>query len=282
MENKDIVEIKEELMTSQEAVQAFTEAGLSEPTFRRRVRAGQIKSILPAGRQRGARYPKSQVLAAISNENGKVQQDLSKPKLKGATFTKMKPEDMILIAPIIEEAFGNYPQIERWSSLIAKNPDIGYILISEGKAVACGFIMPLTEEKILDIFSKEVTPPTFPEEIQEYQEGVEYYLYARTIAVTQKEISNTQSRLWGSLLIRNLMRTVLALASRGIVIKKIYGRSDTPQGFELMHGMGFTQIRTSTTHKNFVIDVETSGLDIILQYEKILNQWRKKHLGDLI
>ena len=205
-----------------------------------------------------------------------------KAKLKGASFTKMKPEDMILVAPIIEEVFGIYPQIERWSSLIAKNPDIGYILTSEEKTVGCGFILPLTEEKILDIFSEEVTPPTFPEEVQEYQPGSVYYLYARTIGVTHKDVSNTQSRFWASLLIRNLMRTVITLASRGIVIKKIYGRSDTPEGLKLMHDMGFTQIRTNTSHKNFVIDVETSGLDIILQYEKALNQWRQKHEGDPI
>ena len=281
MEDKDTTVMQEELMTSQEAVQAFIDAGLSEPTFRRRVRAGQIKSILPVGRQRGARYPKSQVLAAIGKENGDKKDTPAKLKPKGATFTKMQPEDMLLVAPLIEEHWC-YPNIERWSSLIAKNHDIGYMLISEERAVGCGFIMPLTQEKILDIFSREVTPPTFPEEVQEYQPGTNYYLYARTIAITQKDVSVTQSRFWGSLLVRNLMKTVLTLASRGIIIKKIYGRSDTPEGLKLMHGVGFTQIRTNTTHRNFMIDVETSGLDIILQYEKTLNQWRQKYEGDPI
>lgn len=205
-----------------------------------------------------------------------------KAKPKGATFIKMKPEDMKLVAQIIDEAFDGPPNIERWSSLIAKNPDIGYMLISEGKAVGCGFIMPLTEKKIFEIFSNEVTPATFPEDIQEYQPGSTHYLYARTICVTQKDVSTTQSRFWGGLLVRNLMKTVVGLASRGIIIKKIYGRSDTPEGLRLMHDMGFTQIRTTTTHRNFVIDTETSGLDIILQYEKMLNQWRQKHEGDLI
>src|ERR1700737_1797489 len=90
---------------------------------------------------------------------------ITKPKPKRATYTKMKPEDMTLIAPLIEELFGSYPNVERWSSLIAKNPDIAYMLTSEEKAVGCGFIMPLTEQKILDIFGKEITPATFPEEV---------------------------------------------------------------------------------------------------------------------
>ncbi len=202
-------------------------------------------------------------------------------KPKGATFTTMKPEEMTLIAPLIEELFGTYPDVERWASLIAKNPDIAYMLTSEGKTVGCGFIMPLTEQKIIDIFNEEVTPPTLPEEVQEYHPGLEYYLYARTIGVRQTGISATQRRFWGGLLVRNLMRTVINLGSRGIIIKRIYGRSDTPEGLRLMHDMGFTQIRTATSHKNFVIDVETSGLDVIIHYEQALNQWRRKHQGDL-
>ncbi len=261
-----------------EAEEAFKQAGLSEPTFHRRVRVGQIESILPEGRQRGALYPRDQVLAAL----GKKAKMPIKPQVKGATFVIMKPEDMVMVAPIIQEAFGSYPQIERWSSLIQKNPEIGFMLISEQKAVGCGFIMPLTEQKILDIFNKEVTPPTFPEEVQEYQPGGEYFLYARTICITQKDATTTQKRFWGSLLVRNLMRMVINLGTRGIVIKKIYGRSDTEEGLHLMHDMGFTQIRTKTSHKNFVIDIETSGLDVVLSYEKALNRWRQAHEGDPI
>ena len=281
MDDKNDTKEPGDMITAQEARKLFRQAGLSPATFHRRVNEGKIESLLPEGRQRGAMYPKNQVLAALGKRGVKAKMP-PKPQVKGATFIKMKPEDVVLTAPVAEEAFGGYLNIERWSSLIAKNPDMGYMLVSEGKVVGCGFLMPLTEEKIRDIFSKEVTPPTFPEEVQEYQPGKEYYLYARTIAVTKRGVSTTQSRFWGSLLIRNLMKTVLLLASRGIIIKKIYGRSDTPEGFKLMHDMGFTQIRTNTTHKNFVIDVETSGLDIILQYEKLLNQWRQKYEGDPI
>jgi hypothetical protein len=45
--------------------------------------------------------------------------------------------------------------------------------------------------------------------------------------------------------------------------------------------MGFTQLRTTTSHKNFVINVEASGLDVILRYEKALAQWQQKYEGDL-
>jgi len=42
-----------------------------------------------------------------------------------------------------------------------------------------------------------------------------------------------------------------------------------------MRRLGFTQILSTTTkYKNFVIDMNTSGLDIALQYEEALNNWR--------
>lgn len=104
--------------------------------------------------------------------------------------------------------------------------------------------------------------------------------YARTIGVLQRDITTAQKRLWAGILVRNLMKTFVALGSRGIVIKKVYGRSDTVEGLRLMHDMGFTQIRTATSHKNFVIDVETSGIEMVLRYEKALNQWRQKYEGD--
>ena len=260
--------------------------GLDKSGFYYYVNTKQIKSYSDTT---PAQYDYQDIMKVREKRTQKLEKQrarsaitpIIKPKPKGATFTKMKPEDMTLIAPLIEELFGSYPDIERWSSLIAKNPDIAYMLISEGKTVGCGFIMPLTEQKILDIFSKEVTPPTFPDEVQDYHPGLEYYLYARTIGVTQTGISTTQRRFWGGMLVRNLMKSVIDLGSRGIIIKKIYGRSDTPEGLRLMHDMGFTQIRTTTTHKNFVINVEASGLDVIIHYERALNQWRQKHQGDL-
>lgn len=256
-----------DLMTAQEAIQAFIQAGSSEPTFRRRVRAGQIESILPEGRQRGAMYPKKQVIAALNREK-RSKRD-TKPKetnLKGATFIKMKPEDMVKVAPVIYEIFDTYPDIERWSSLIAKNPDTGYMLVSEEKVVGCGFMIPLIEQKILDILSKEVTPPTTADEVQEYRPKEQYYLYVRTIGVIQKSVATAQKRFWAGILVRNLMKTFVALGSRGIVVKKVYGRSDTVEGLRLMHDMGFTQVRTTTSHKNFLIDVGTSGIEMVLRY----------------
>src|SRR5579872_1916916 len=94
-----------DLMTSQEAKQAFLRAGLSEATFHRRVNAGQIKGILPEGRQRGALYPREQVLAALGKNIKKSGKKKSTLGLKAATFSKATVQDMPEIAALLETFF---------------------------------------------------------------------------------------------------------------------------------------------------------------------------------
>ena len=271
-----------ELVNTQEAIKIFINAGLSESTFHRRVKSGKIEKIMPTGKQRGALYPNAQVLACIAAEkkaNLKVKNTRTYANIKSAKCVFARPEDMDRLAPLIEELFGSYPAIERWRSWIEKNPSIALMLISENEVVGCGFLMPLTEEKIIEVFGSEVTPAITANDVQTYEPGKDMYVYARTIGVTQRH-GHVQKRVWASILVRNLMKTIISMGQKGIEIQKIYGRNDTTEGLKLMRNMGFTQIRTTTTHKNFVIDVETSGLEMVLRYEQALNEWKQRYAGD--
>src|SRR5579859_1817559 len=102
---KHMMEEHRDLITSQEAKQIFLRAGLSEATFHRRVNAGLIESILPKGRQRGAMYPREQVLAAISKKTRKSGKKKSPVPLKPATFGKGTMQDMPVIAALLETFF---------------------------------------------------------------------------------------------------------------------------------------------------------------------------------
>ena len=276
---------EEEWLTAQEAIDAFRSVGLSEPTFRRRVREKKIQQYLPEGRKRGALYPKRQVLAALEEAApSNVSRTEKKQKhrhtdIKPTIFTLATPQDMPEIADLLETLFDGRPNIEWWSAWMRRNPEIGYILRSEGRIVGCGFIFPLTEEKIQSILSEEVTPSTHPDEILLYEPGTSVNLYTRSIGVLQQGVSVKQRNYWAERLILGLTRIVISLGDRGIWINKIYGRSDTKAGEHTMRMMGFTQIPTVTSHKNFVIDVSTSGLEVILRYKKRLNNWRARHEG---
>ncbi len=276
---------QEEMVTARQAISMFRDAGLSEPTFRRRVRAGKIKGHLPEGRKRGALYPRDQVLTAIgegiSGKSAKPKKHMQRLRadLKPATFMKATPEDMPEIADLLEALFSARPNVERWSAWIKRNTEIAYVLKSEGKIVGCGFVIPLREEKILSILAQEATPVTNPDEILLYEPGASVCLYVRSIGVIQTGVGSMQKKYWAEKLILGLTKAMIGLGARGVVIEKIYGRSDTRAGEHAMRSMGFTQIPTTTSHKNFMIDVTISGLESIVRYKKALDTWRAKYEG---
>jgi hypothetical protein len=278
---------QKELLSYGEAVKIFVEAELSENTFRKRIKAGLIHPTdLPEGRKRGSLYPRDEVLAAAIKKRGKSYENSKKSNasssgidLKPTSFAVATLADMPAIADLLESLFDARPNIERWLAWINRNPDIAYVLRSEDQIVGCGFVLPLTEQKILSILAQEVTPVTNPEEIFFYQPEVPVYLYVRSIGVLQKDVSFKQRAHWAEQLILGLTKAVISLGARGIRIEKIYGRSDTKAGERTMRLMGFTQIPTLTSHKNFCIDIATSGLEVVLRYKHALDQWRRKYEG---
>ncbi len=273
--------IEEELLTAQEATKLYIDAGVSQATFRRRVKGGKIEKRLPAGKQRGAKYSKTEVLRALSQEKPRRVQ-AKKNELRPTVFLRATLEDVEGMSDLMEAVFGGRPNTQRLIQWVQRNPDLAYILKAERKVVGCGFLLPLKEEKILDILNHDVTPTTHPEEIGLFEPDFPIYLYARSVAVQQTGSSFIQRRKWGEQLVRNLLKVIVSLGSRGVQIEKIYARSDTPDGERLLRHMGFTQISSVTWHKNYVIDIATSGLDVVLAYRYALANWKQKHSGEVL
>jgi hypothetical protein len=196
-----------------------------------------------------------------------------------AQFRRMNLEDMPIVADILHELFDVYPNVEQWQERIKANPDIGYVVTDDETIVGCGFIMPHTEEKILSIFPLEETPITYPHEILPYEPGTRMCLYLRSVGVRQKSVPTEKKKVWAQVLISGLLKEMVKLGSRGIILDKIYARSDTFQGERMLHRLGFTRLTTTTNHENFVIDVTPSGLTFMKQYKMALAKWRTKYEG---
>src|SRR2546423_721696 len=88
-----------------------------------------------------------------------------------------------------------------------------------------------------------------------------------------------KKRRWAQVLIIGILKEIVKLGSRGITVDKVYARSDTFQGERMMHRLGFTRLTTTTSHENFVVDIESSGLSFAKQYKAALSKWRIKHEG---
>jgi N-acetylglutamate synthase-like GNAT family acetyltransferase len=262
---------RRDLITSQEAKQVFLRAGLSEATFHRRVKAGQIESVLPEGRQRGAMYPREQVIAAIGDKIKKKRMKKSSTILKPSVFCKATIQDMPAMAALLETTFSRI-SIEKRAAWIERNPDVAYLLKSEGQVVGCAFILPLEEQKILQILNAQIKPPIRPQDIGIYEPGKYYCLYIRSVVVLQS-VSKSQRKHWAARLIAELIRETVELGTKGIIIEKIYAQTDVKRVEHLLKLLGFMQIVSVTENKNFMLDLTASGSIFAIEYKKALSSW---------
>ncbi len=269
---------QEDMLTASEATNAFRDAGLSETTFRKRVKDGKIEKHLPKGRARGALYPKAQVLAAIGEAAKEKKPAIRKPRydLKPTTFRQATTQDMPEIAVLLETFYKAKISVPKRAAWIERNPESAYVLRCEDKVVGCGFIMPLTPQKIMTIFAQAVKPATLPEEILLFELGEPLHLYIRSVGVLQS-VDKKQRTYWALRVIIGLANVVIGLGARGIVVEKLYAQGDTKAGEHALKLLGFTQITSDTHRKNFMMDIVTSGSELARRYKRALNVWRTQY-----
>jgi hypothetical protein len=269
---------QEELLTTREATKVFKDAGLSETTFRKRVKDGLIKGYMPEGRRRGALYQKEQVLAAASEATKKNLKIKSNNYLQLTTFCPATTEDMTEVAMLLETLYKAKISAKKRMLWIEKNPEIAYILKSNDSIVGCAFILPLAEKTILNSLNAEVKPAIHPEEIITYKTGNSVYLYLRSVGVIQETVSSIQYRYWTARLILGLINKLTDLGSRGISVKKVYAQGDTKQYQRALKLLGFVQIpSTSPLHKNYMLDISTCYEEISMRYKRAFNQWQTQY-----
>lgn len=189
---------EQDFYTSEEAVREFIKAGLSETTFRRKVREEKIiDKVLPEGRTRGALYPVKQVHAAILQSKGSAyhkavttnEQAPHKRTVPDVVLDWVKPEDvpsgLALDQIVYHEMF--LASAEVYMNWRRKNPKISMAAFdAHDRRTRYGYIgfIPLPEPIILDVLmgkkeEKEITP----DEILTYEKPGEYTLLANSVVI---------------------------------------------------------------------------------------------------
>lgn len=226
----------EDLYTSEEAVKEFVKAGLSETTFRRKVRDEKvIDKILPKGKKRGALYPIKQVQEAIRTSIGdtRYKKEFLKRRIPDVILDWVRPEDvpsgLALDQIVYHEMF--LANLEVYIAWHRKNPKISMGAFDKNdrriRYAYIGFI-PLPENIILDILTgkkdeKEITP----DEILTYDEPGEYTLLANSAVVhpDYPELLNT--------IIHGIMQYWIDQYPEKR-IKRIYAQAISDQGQKLV------------------------------------------------
>ena len=252
--------------------------GMTYSALRNQVSAGNIKSIIPPGK-RQAVYDKKDV-DELKSEMEAWFISRQQTKTPPAQFMKATLEDIPEAVALAGEVFGglNTISIERRREWLRKNPDIDYLLKQEDLLVGYFSLVPLRPETIEDLlnqkrFAKELTA----EDILTYEPTVPIDIYGMAIGVKPR-FSLSQKRSYGERLILGAKNVILDLGKQGIIIRRIIAHSSTPDGIRLMRHMGFAETPPKVPGlRDFLIDVESSGIPFIREYKNNLKLWRESN-----
>src|SRR6266496_489286 len=229
---------RRDLITSREAVKLFVEADLSEATFRRRIRQGVIKPELEEGRERGAMYPRDQVLAAISRSTGKKVPRQKAQESSGATDW-VQASDLPYLLALDYEMYGIEETVDLsithdwWK----KNPYMCRVLYNaEERKDVWGYltIVPMEEATIFKLLRREMHERDMrPEHILTYGDNRAYTVYANSIVI------KPEHRAY----MRDLINSVLTYWCNQyprVRIAKLYAYAESEEGWNLIKHLFFS------------------------------------------
>jgi hypothetical protein len=253
--------------------------GMTYSALRNQVEAGTIHSFIPSGK-RQAVYSKKDV-DQLKSEMEAWLISRHQAKMPAADFVKATPEDMPGAVALAAEVFGglNTISVEKRVSWLEKNPDIEYLLKQEGQLVGYLTLVPLRPETIEDLmtlrrYAKELTQ----DDILRYEPNKPVDIYGMAIGV-KPGFSIDRKRAYGERLIMGAKKVIIGLGERGIVIRRIIAHSFTPDGIRLMRHIGFTETPPKAPGlRDFMIDIESSGIPFVREYKEALRQWQRKQL----
>lgn len=250
------------------ASQAMKVLGITEGMFYNFIRNGDLQGTTLPGRKQSL-YSK-QAVEQLARE---LKVFIATKKKVTSTFARATKEDVPECARISNAIFNAFFAVEKQTAWIEKNPDICYVVKDEDNKVA-GYvlILPLEPEKIEKILREEISSLNLEtEDIGIFEPGKPLHLYMASIAITPG-ITLNEKRAYGSRLIAGLMDVIINFGRQGIILETITARSSTADGIRLMRGVGFTEIPSITRMKNFLIEVEKSGIREIMQYKQTLRE----------
>jgi N-acetylglutamate synthase-like GNAT family acetyltransferase len=246
---------------------------ISDGMLRSYVTRGKIKRVVPPERSQGF-YSREDVdrMARLLDD---FFVDDKPADLPGVQFMRATKEDIPECVELLIAVFGGGNTVERRQAWLEKNPDTAFIVRSKGKIVGCAFILPLTPEKIDAIFADQSSASIASitaDDIQPLEPGRPAYLYLASIAV-KPSLSDLAKRSRGQTLLRGLVNFLEEMGRRGIPIMLLAARSETRDGITLLKHLGFTEIESATANRNFIVEVERSGIPVMLKYKAALRQY---------
>ena len=266
---------RSELLTWGEASQMYTNAGVSVSTFRRRVNEGVIQGVL-GKKARDTRYPKDQVLAALSQEKKRGTRKLRAVPDVVLDWLRVEdiPAGLILDQIVYHEMF--LATAEVYMAWRRKNLKISMgAFDANDRRVCYGYIslLPLPEPLILDVLmSRKDEKDITADEILTYDKPGEYTLLASSVVIHPEYPE----------LARRIVHALMQFWIRQYPekrIKRIYTQTVSEQGRDLARKLYFGPLYI--TDENGVVRVkdayvlemqERATSKVIRDFQEILKE----------
>jgi len=250
---------------------------ITEPALRNLVNQKKIKKYTPPGRKYGV-YLRTEIdLFAEKWEAFLMAKEPPKTIFKIAKHDDMEAEhnlDTRAIGP-------NGMPTEVKQAWLAANGESDYHVYHDNRLVAFLFLVPIRQE-VIDDFMQGVIPwkDIDPErDIEKYVPGKPLDIFVQAIA-SDPDVDETTRMHYTLVLLRGAGEELKKLGRRGIIISKVYARSQTPTGIAMAIHAGMEEYepmpRTGKLVR-FVLDIKTSNAFLARMYKEGFTEWEAEH-----
>ena len=282
-----------------EAVKLFIDAGLSESTFRRKIKEHPIKHRMPEGRSRGALYSEEDVKEAIEQNrkertgktiqnikdtNRRIEKSKAPTKteidLKDAIFRRAKPEDaqgMFELAESILSTEGGHgiPPEKLTHFLSIPNSEIGHVLIKENQIIGYFTIVPLSHQQMMQKMRREINISDIPvKDLPMLEPGKPIDCFVWEIMSEPKE------KAIGQYLISKMLKFFHTLGKRGIEIEGVYAVASSIEGTTLSYKLGMKLMKipniTQPNYMPFELKVQENKNWLTKDYIQALESYKRR------
>jgi hypothetical protein len=163
---------------------------------------------------------------------------------------------------------------------LAVNGESNYHVYHDNKLAAYLWLLPIKEKVMLQYFQGEIHWRDIqPQNIVKFEPGNPIPLYALGIA-SEPDVSEEIRMHYMFVLLRGAGEELKKLGRQGIIIPKVYARSQTPTGIAMCLHLGmklYEPLPRTGKLMRFELDIETANTFLANMYKEGLAEWKKAH-----
>lgn len=253
---------------------------ITEPSLRNLVNQKKLRKVVPPGRKTGL-YLREEVDTFAAKWNAFLMAK-TPPK---TTFEIAKSENIEAEEDLDTRSIGpGGVTVDIKRAWLTVNGETDYHVFYNDKLVAYLWLLPIKEDVLLPYLRGEIHWKDIrSDDIVKFEVGKSVPLYALGIA-SEPDVSEETRMHYMFVLLRGVGQELKELGQRGIIISKVYARSQTPTGIAMCLHLGmkpYEPMPRTGKLMRFELDIETADTFLANMYKEGLAEWKEAHANSL-